>query len=400
MGRYGMFDVVRTERRDCKKASDTKADGDGMREYSFLRCPHCKTEDIAIPTSALRNNKSLTISNHIITCPSFYGDRPVNRNKRSKLVDHRTHEEPDDTGVDDAGHESDEMAPKVPQLALAAPVDPTPLHVVTTLISLDCETTPLHSKLNEDMTEIRKRLTNTEVNLESTKAKLEQTEAKLESTEARLDTTLTIVGRHQMWWGQAADALGYAQPSAPDTLVEKIRELRWKGCRPDDGLIDFKDNMMILIDNNSKMLDQKDKMLDQNRLMIAQKDIVIQEAKALQDQKNAIIEEYRRRLDAKEIELNEAAKMFQAKDVEMKEAQRTAQEALKAQATAASRYERVRREKESLRSKFDAEIKAKHEREKASRKHGASLLQSSLEHAHKQQMLPSAPRPIFGISRR
>lgn len=384
MSRYGVFDVVRTERRICKKACDPNADSDGMREYSYLRCPHCRSEEIPIPTSALRNNKSLTISNHILTCPSFEGERPMSRIKRSKTSETRPIED----------HEVEEVDRDDPGATIAKPPTEPPavtpmLNPLTTLVPFERTDVPLHCKLNDDITEIRKRLTNTEVNLESTKAKLEQTEAKLETTEARLDTTLSIVGQHQLWWGDAAAALGYARPQDPPLLLEKIRELR---RFPDDGLVEIKQNMTLLLNNNAKMIEQKDKMLDQNMLMIAQKDLVIEENRALQAQKDEIIEDYRRRLAEKEVELREAQQLFEAKDVEMREAQRTAQEALKAQTTAASRYERVRQEKETLRLKFDAEIKAKHEREKASRRHGSSLLYS-LEQAQKRKMLASIPSP-------
>lgn len=83
MSKYGDFEVVRTEKRLCKRTNDPNADEHGMREYSYLRCPHCKKDDIAILTSTLRTNKSLIIREHIAECAAFEGQRPEKRCKEA-----------------------------------------------------------------------------------------------------------------------------------------------------------------------------------------------------------------------------------------------------------------------------------------------------------------------------
>ena len=84
MSKYGDFEVVRTERRVPKKATDPNVDADGMREYSFLKCPHCKTEDIIIASLNLKIQKHATIREHVAVCPSYTGERPVKRCKEKK----------------------------------------------------------------------------------------------------------------------------------------------------------------------------------------------------------------------------------------------------------------------------------------------------------------------------
>lgn len=84
MGKYGDFNVVRTERRVPKRSPDPNVDADGMREYSFLRCPHCKIENIEIASSAIRTGKSLVVQEHIAVCPAYIGERPTKRCKEKK----------------------------------------------------------------------------------------------------------------------------------------------------------------------------------------------------------------------------------------------------------------------------------------------------------------------------
>lgn len=79
MRKYGTFEVVRTERRVPKKTSDPNADVDGLREYSYLRCPHCKREDIEILTCALAYNKSVVTRAHIAVCRAYAESRPPKR---------------------------------------------------------------------------------------------------------------------------------------------------------------------------------------------------------------------------------------------------------------------------------------------------------------------------------
>jgi len=87
MSKYGDFKVVRTERRVPKQSGDRNVDdADGMREYSFLKCPHCHLEDIIITSLNVERNKHPVIREHIVTCPAYTGERPVKRCKAVKLV--------------------------------------------------------------------------------------------------------------------------------------------------------------------------------------------------------------------------------------------------------------------------------------------------------------------------
>tara|TARA_B110001452_G_scaffold210267_1_gene180643 strand:+ start:100 stop:516 length:417 start_codon:yes stop_codon:yes gene_type:complete len=86
MSKYGDFKVVRTERRVPKKATDPNVDFDGMREYSFLKCPHCHIETILIASLNVQIQQHAAIREHIATCPAYTGERPVKRCKAVKLV--------------------------------------------------------------------------------------------------------------------------------------------------------------------------------------------------------------------------------------------------------------------------------------------------------------------------
>jgi hypothetical protein len=81
MSKYGEFEVVRTERRKCKRANDPHADEEGMRVYTYLKCPHCHSQNIEIATTNLDTQKRSVIRDHMLICPSFTGERPPKRNK-------------------------------------------------------------------------------------------------------------------------------------------------------------------------------------------------------------------------------------------------------------------------------------------------------------------------------
>lgn len=86
MSKYGDFEVVRTARLKCKRANDPSADEDGMREYSYLKCPHCNREVIELASGNVDKQKHAVIRDHIVVCPSFEGDRPSKRGSKIPAI--------------------------------------------------------------------------------------------------------------------------------------------------------------------------------------------------------------------------------------------------------------------------------------------------------------------------
>jgi len=83
MSKYGDFEVVRTARLKCKRANDPNADAEGMRVYTYLKCPHCNTEDLEIASDNLKRDQHTVIRDHMLICPPFTGERPSKRGKNT-----------------------------------------------------------------------------------------------------------------------------------------------------------------------------------------------------------------------------------------------------------------------------------------------------------------------------
>jgi len=351
MTNSSQFIVVRTEMMKCRRAFDKNADSNGEREYTFLKCPHCGTEELSIPSSTLGKNKYLLVNEHLHACPKFQGPRPA---KRAKVNSGTAPTNPP------AG-EPHFVEMKVLNNSNASPETPIGTHQGKD---------PDRCILEKEVDEIRNRLN---------------------KTEEKLETTLGVVTQHHVWWGAAAAALGYSQPTAPPLLLERIKRLRSEQQRdPNAALLAYKQNMSLLLDNNIKTIEQRDKTIEQKdktideqgQLMvqlIAQKDKVISDEQRLAAEKDRQIEQFRQQLEAKEFELKEAVSTMEANE-------KTLQAAITAQTSAHNRYERVKKEKEVLSAKFKAEVKAKEEREKSSGKYSTTLY-NELQAAHRRQSL-------------
>ena len=83
MSKYGDFEVVRTAKLKCKRANDPNADGEGMRDYSYLKCPHCNIEVIELPTANVYKQKYSAIKDHLRVCETFKYKGGVVAPKRS-----------------------------------------------------------------------------------------------------------------------------------------------------------------------------------------------------------------------------------------------------------------------------------------------------------------------------
>jgi hypothetical protein len=199
---YGAFEVVRTERQKPKRAM-ISADEDGLREYSFLKCPHCLTEDIEILSSSMSKNKQHVMRDHLSVCPDFKGELP---NKRSKVSEN---------GVS-----------------------------VISTISVSKDTKSLQDRI-ADLEHANVAINN-----------------KLDSTQACLNATNQVVAQHQVWWSDAATALGFQPPQEPSFLVCKIRELQT--ARTDSS------STSLVLSEKQAMLDQKDVLIEQQRMQIDQ----------------------------------------------------------------------------------------------------------------------------------
>lgn len=126
MSKFGEFEVVRTERRLCKRPNDPNADEEGMREYAYLKCPHCATDNIGIALSSMNIQKFAVIRDHIRSCPSFVGERPSKRGKSTaidELLEIKAEmEEMKRQNVERQTVENDSLRAEVEQLKLAMEV--------------------------------------------------------------------------------------------------------------------------------------------------------------------------------------------------------------------------------------------------------------------------------------
>jgi len=206
-----------------------------MREYSCMRCPWCFAENIETISEHFQKNKHMAIRDHMAICPAYTGDdRPP---KRQKPVD--------------KGDKSDKSDKSVTLAPISFAI-PTP-----TIISYTVNQVPNSSNTEDGLDDLKRQIDQLKRDNNATKANLDRTNAILE-------TTNSIVAQHQVWWGDAACALGIAPPLDPPLLVHKIKELRQ--TRADVHL--QQKQTMLMIESSNKLIQQKDTVIaDQKRLI-------------------------------------------------------------------------------------------------------------------------------------
>lgn len=258
MSKYGEFEVVGTVRRKCKRINDPNADQDGMREYSVLKCPHCRNETIEIANDNIQKQKYTVIRDHILACPSYTGERPQKRGKPAS----------DTSEIDD----------------------------------------------------LKQRMTESEVKHESTKAQLDWTNSQLDWTNSHLETVKTVVAQHQVHWGDLARVMGYEPPMEPPFLLDKCRELRrLQLTNPEGAYNEHQKNMALILEQKDMVIKEKTLMLEQKgvdfnsvvnekNLMLQQQDTALKQQDTALKAEMQMATDYKKQLDTKDSELSKMIK--------------------------------------------------------------------------------------------
>ena len=297
MSRYGDFKVVKTVLRKCKRSSDPKSE----REYSCMRCPWCNAENIETISEHIQKNKHMAIRDHMVVCPAYTGERPSKRAKSHGKGD-----------------------PNVTIVSIPVAI-PTPTAISYPVIQIpNLSNTPN----NEDGLDELKR------QIDELKRDNNATKANLARTNAILETTNSIVAQHQVWWGDAASALGIAPPLDPPLLVHKIKELRQTRA---DFYLQQKQTMLMIESSNK---------------LIQQKDIVIADQKRLLEEDKQRLREGTERLKKLEAERDEASAVAQEAQKRANEANRTARVAVEKVHNLQIEIDKVRRSAATLKLKL------------------------------------------------
>jgi len=334
MSKYGEFEVVGTARLKSKRSNDANVDEEGMREYSYLRCPHCLVEDLQILTANVCKQKYTVIRDHMVVCPSFTGERPTKRGKPSST--------------------SAVVMPSLPNQ-------------------------------HQEIVDLKQRMADVEVKHET---KVIQLESQLETTNAQLDTVKNVVAQHHMHWGDLARLMGYELPKDPPFLLNKCRELRQlQLTHPEEVLLDYKKNAV-------QLLEQKDTVIQQQGVLLEQKDATLdQERKIIEDYKSQLAtkdSELSQTIENKnqaEKHRNEAERHMDEVIRQVTSLSTRADRLQKERDVLRAKYDAVLKGHEQTvqnRGKHDAGmLKGK----------PSEFLQTSLEQAHRQSMLETNKRP-------
>jgi hypothetical protein len=317
MSKYGEFEIVRTERHKPKKATDN-VDEDGMREYSFLKCPHCQKNDIEIVSSNLVKQKSSAIKDHIMVCTEFKGERPTKRKVSTTK-----------TALVPFG--GTEMVPFGESSG-------------TEMVQYVCNN-PCHDKGSQEW--------------EDMKRKVKELEEKFDKASKGKEVSDGILAQHQIWWGDCAMALGMKPPQDPPLLVDKVRRLReMREIDPEAAKEEYRKNTALL----HEMIQEKNRTIEDKTMMIKQKDEVLMlKEQAWKDQ----IATFQRIVDEKELEFTRAeAEKAEAERErnqamqKLEEATATASKATETATSASARAEKLKKERDTLRSKLNEHLKA------------------------------------------
>jgi len=311
MSKYGEFEVVRTVMLKCKRANDPNADANGMREYSYLKCPHCKTEDLEIATTNLFRAKCSAIKDHIVTCPSFTGERPAKRGN-------------------------------------AASRAATSTAMSTAMVTVPIKTDEF-AKLKAEMAILTQKMEDSEQEKEEMKRKDVEKDRRLENLESKTSLYDSVL---------EAVMPSLALPLTAPVEIAKIT-LR------DAAIKDLAHQTLALpapIDVVSR---------EMHTAMIEQKDAMIASEKAHREEFNGF---YQKQLDEKNSELEKAIFEKQTAEKQTKELQQAADESAKTAASASSRADRLQKERDAFKVKFDASLKGHEQSVRNHGKHGQSML--------------------------
>ena len=342
MSKYGEFKVVRTERHKCKRSNDPSADEEGMRVYTYLKCPHCNTEDLEIATDNLKRDKHTVIRDHMLVCQSFTGERPPKRNKS---------------------------------------IITSPMAASTAMVVAP-NTKDEFEELNAKVAVLTQKMTESEQEKEEMKQEMKGQQQEIRGLQ---DKTCLYDG-----------VLAAVMPSlllpltAPEQQAQlSIREAAIKDIRP-RSLALMAPTDVIPMSMHMEMIGQKDTTIEQQNTTIDQQNTTIgQRDETIAEDKQAM-EDYKKQLQTKDGEIAIVIQEKQDADKVSQQANKMVQEANKMVTSVTSRAERLQKERNALQSKFDALLKGKESRDR--KRPGKSLLGES------QEALKTAVKQHGGIA--
>jgi len=323
MSKYGGFEVVRTERLKCKRVNDANADEEGMREYSYLKCPHCNTEDIEIASDNVYKQKYTVIRDHILICPSFAGERPPKRGKGTATTSATA-----STAMVVIPVKTDELA------------------------ELKAEMAAFKQKVadeKEEMTrkeeEMRRKDEEKDRRLENLESKTSLYDSVLEAVMPSLVLPLTA-------------PMENAKITLRDAAMKDIASRPLALPAPED---------VISRDLHTAMMEQKDAMIEQKDLQIATE-------KERREEMKGVIDKYKGELEAKDSELSKTKQEKEKAEADKKEAELRAHEACKTWTSLSTRTARLQKERDALDAKYKAALKGHEQSVRNHGKHGQSML--------------------------
>lgn len=279
---YLDWTVLREELRPCRRAG--RVDATERRLYSVIPCKHCGHE-IVVASDSLRKHKKQAIDAHLGACPRFVGVRPKRRGRNP-------------TG-------------ERPVLVAASPSQSVEVETMRKVVRVLCE-------------EGRATL------------------AKLDATTARLDVTLSVVSQHQLWWSEAAAALGCARAQYPPILLERIKELKEMLARtegdPHGAMLDYQKSVASMLEQHTKTLEHRDRTIHEKTVLLEQKD--------------ALLETCRADLLGKESALRDARREYEEGRRRIAELEAQARAGLELQTSLTRRCERLERENEAVQERL------------------------------------------------
>ena len=323
MSKYGEFEVVRTAMIKCKRANDPNVDANGMREYSYLKCPHCQTEDIELPTSNIFRQKFSAIKDHIVTCPSFTGDRPVKRGKASAS-----------------------------SAALSTAVAAATAATVATAAATSTAMVVANNNRDE--------LAELKFEMEEMKRKDEEKDRRLEKLEDKTslyDSVLEAV--------MPSLALPLTAPAERAKIT--LREAAIK---------DIAHNPLALpAPTDAIPREMHTAMMEQKNAMIA---VEKERREELKEAHTAALDSYKKEIEAKDSELTKT-------ELEKREIEKQMHEMGKTMNSLSTRADRLQKERDALNAKYNAALKGHEQAVRSHGKHGSSQL-SKLQQGQKRAM--------------
>ena len=331
MSKYGEFEVVRTERLKCKRSNDPNADEEGMREYSYLKCPHCKKEVIEIASNNMEKQKHSAIKDHIMVCPSFTGERPIKKTRTIAAASVTT---------------------STVMVVAPAPRDE--------LVELKAEMAAFKQKVANEKEEMEQKMANEKEKMERKMSDQQEEIKGLQDKSCLYDSVLEAVMPSLVLPLTAPEE--YAKITLREAAIKDIAPRTLALPSPED---------VVSREMHIAMMEQKDALIAVEK----------ERREELKEAHMEALEKCKRELEAKDLELSktkqekeEAERRMEEADRRRREADLRVQEASKTWTSLSSRTDRLQKERDALDAKYRAALKGHEQAVRNHGKHGQSPL--------------------------